>query len=170
MLRRKTKLILDLKAEIQHLREALARVIGERDSYREIAREAIQVAQEKQLPAQPSCDDGLCLLKCCPRCGPNMIRDGIAHESPRSRLWQRCEICKAPTLGAFCSPECSAIHATRNAIDKGLFPPDFKASEYLPDYAAPEAKNCPECSVSVRSDSWPQECPACGCTFGFKEG
>lgn len=42
-------------------------------------------------------------------------------------------------------------------------------SEYLPNYQAPDVKNCPECSVSVRASDWPQECPACHCLFGFAE-
>lgn len=43
----------------------------------------------------------------------------------------------------------------------------FKFNIPAHSYFPPHAKNCPECSVSVRSDDWPQECPACGCTFGF---
>ena len=33
----------------------------------------------------------------------------------------------------------------------------------------PEVKHCPECNVSVRSEDWPQECPACHVVFGFSE-
>lgn len=45
----------------------------------------------------------------------------------------------------------------------------FDFESVRPNYVAPEVKFCPGCSVSVRADTWPQECPACGCTFGFNE-
>lgn len=37
------------------------------------------------------------------------------------------------------------------------------------NYVPPVEKHCPECSVSVRSETWPQECPACHSVFGFDE-
>lgn len=48
-------------------------------------------------------------------------------------------------------------------------PADLSDKLYLPDYSPPKVKHCPECSVSVRSESWPQACPACHCVFGFPE-
>lgn len=44
----------------------------------------------------------------------------------------------------------------------------YNENDHLPDPDTFSVKFCPECNVSVRSDSWPQECPACHCTFGFE--
>lgn len=47
--------------------------------------------------------------------------------------------------------------------------PELIRSGVRGTYLPPTEKHCPECSVSVRSDSWPQECPACHSVFGFDE-
>jgi hypothetical protein len=118
---RKAKLIQLLRAEIQYLRELLARTEGERDNLkqgyegmREIAAKALEVAKE------------------------------------------RCS-----TVGGPLNAKCE-----REAGHDGLH---MSSRTYLADYVAPEVKNCPECSVSVRSETWPMECPACHCTFGFEK-
>lgn len=112
---RKSRLIRELREEIQRLREALANVLGQRDAFREQAREAIRLAHEKHFPKQPVI----------------LNRDNS-----------------------------EAVRGFEDFISRSL---------YGPDYVPPEVKNCPECSVSVRAESWPQECPACHCTFGFEE-
>ena len=117
---RKSKLIRLLTQEIQRLRELLARTEGERDSFREMAREAIGLAKEKHFPEPYQHDRGGFMT--------------YSHSQP--------------------------IRPNR--------PPP--ANEYEFSYTERvQAKNCPECSVSVRSESWPMECPACHCVFGFNE-
>jgi hypothetical protein len=41
----------------------------------------------------------------------------------------------------------------------------FDFTKIQPDYIPPFVANCPRCSVSVREDNWPQECPSCGTCF-----
>ena len=132
MFGRKSKLIRLLTQEIQRLRELLARTEGERDSFKEMAREAIGLAKEKHFP--PSCTD---------------FRN--EHSFPQKHpLIERAELVDLDQI-----PEYIITHR----------PP----SDYAADYVPPPIKHCPECGVSVRSDIWPMECPACHCVFGFEE-
>lgn len=120
---RKSKLIRELKEEIQRLREMLTYVMGQRDSARqgyegmkEVAEKALDAAKEKQFP---------------------QIVKNQENVYPGD-LW---------------------INGQKVQDGKS----------YLSDPDPYSVKHCPECNVSVRSDSWPMECPACHCTFGFEE-
>jgi len=57
------------------------------------------------------------------------------------------------------------LERMQDALWRSPSPPESS----LPNYKAPEVKNCPECCVSVRAEAWPQECPSCHVTFGFGE-
>ena len=124
MLFRKSKLIRELREEIQRLRELLAYVSGQRDSaqqgyegMKEVAEQAVEAAKEKHFPHL----------------------------------------------------DIEFTELTREQADKLEAHFNERRSAYLADPDPFSVRHCPECNVSVRSDSWPQECPACHCTFGFEE-
>lgn len=116
----KSKLIQKLYAEIQRLRELLARIEGERDEARSNAQ------QMRDLAAR-----------------------GVEITNDQQEAIRRLR----GTL----------------SVENGKITIRTDPSSYFPNYQAPEAKNCPECNVSVRSEAWPAECPACHVTFGFPE-
>lgn len=158
MLFRKSKLIRELREEIHRLRETLAYVIGERDAVRqgyrgmkEVAEKALEVAKEKHFPSR-------------------------SHQHQWRLLGVGSDVTSYECLYPGCDAERVELNDRHarvrfNTDDLYYDPADdlVKSKNYLPDYKSPQVKFCPECNISVRSDDWPQECPACHCTFGFEE-
>lgn len=119
---RKSKLIRELREEIQRLREIVLYLTGQNtqlqqgyQGMKEVAEKALEAAKEKHFPQAQF------------KLPPDFIYD---EENNLVKL----------------------------------------RSDYLADPDLFSVKHCPECNVSVRSDSWPQECPACHSVFGFEEG
>lgn len=122
-----SKLITELRAEIQRLRELVAELRGRNASLeqgyqgmKEVAARALDVAKEKHFP------EGRQLSE--------KTRNRISKLRDYMIEWK------------------SELRA-----------------DYLADPDPYSVKNCPECSVSVRADSWPQECPNCKTLFGDEE-
>jgi hypothetical protein len=126
-----------LRAEIHRLREEVANVTGARDTLQITYDHMREIAKNALVVAREKHFPQTGCVKCHAIADTYVPVDGANH----------CWGCFAAFLDTRHGPE-SVAHS-------------------MPDYVPPEVKNCPACNVSVRSDSWPQECPACGCTFGF---
>lgn len=89
---RKAKLIIELYAEIQRLREMLARTLGERDAFKEMAGKAIELAKEKHFPQEQSDKVGPYSLNLMDYVVPDYVSPEVKHclrcaVSVRSDKW-----------------------------------------------------------------------------------
>jgi hypothetical protein len=166
MLFRKSKLIAQLREQIAYLLGRLEASEDKAEKMSEIARKALELANEKHFPqvadgphelkrvwidGQKVFDADRLITFYCPKCSYQESRGFGEFNNP---------------ITAEC-PECGYAGGSREPCQL-----DFKGdceSRYLPNQTLPQVKPCPSCSVSVRAEEWPQECPACHCTFGFPE-
>jgi rubrerythrin len=146
----KSNLIAQLREQIAYLLGRLEASEDKAEKMTEIARKALELANEKH-SVDIAHGPGWLV---CSICGVSQHRRESLMNIPLSLTCIGCTgdvFAKGVRLGGFQKSE-----------------PDL-STEYLPNYKVPDVKFCPECNVSVRAEEWPQECPACHCTFGFPE-
>lgn len=75
---RKVAMLRDAVKFLRDFKPVPAHLVGA--SQAEIEAWRLQLFEkEKAARGAAPCDDGLCLLKACPRCGPDMIADGVVR-------------------------------------------------------------------------------------------
>lgn len=115
---RKSNLITRLRTEIAHLREVLAGMTGERDAYKKMAHDAIEVAQEKHFPEYTCSECGTVAAGAyfCPKCqavlpahfAPTQRQRDEKHKAQLERIEREYSTEPSPNWTIIDCPQCQA--------------------------------------------------------------